>query len=47
MTADTVMEAAMIGVDATEQPQLAKLLGRLRDNLFDDPRFDRLEKQLG
>lgn len=45
--ADSVMEAAMIGIDATEQAQLAELLGRLRDNLFDDARLETREKQVG
>lgn len=47
MIADSVMEAATIGIDATEQAQLAALLGRLRDNLFDDTRFETREKQVG
>ncbi|WP_336970937.1 MarR family winged helix-turn-helix transcriptional regulator [Sphingobium aromaticiconvertens] len=45
--ADSVIGTATIGLDGAEQAQLAALLGRLRDNLLDDARFETREKQVG
>lgn len=45
--ANSVIGTATIGLDAAEQAQLTVLLGRLRENLLDDARFEAREKQVG
>lgn len=47
VVADSVAGTATIGLDEAEQAQLVALLGRLRDNLLDDARFETREKQVG